>query len=123
LVVGARILADEEPAGRALLHHVSLDRLGEQTIGDAREQAAVEELGLEGGQREPAEEAVPDLALAQQDGSAECGVVARPAEALRPERIRRPRFPKPRADGLRPRPLPPPDAAGPGPATGAPEDA
>src|SRR5437763_941598 len=103
LVVGGRILADEVPAGRARLHHVSPDRLGEQTIGDARGQAAVEELGLEGGQREPAEEAVPDLALAQQDRSAECGVVARPAEALRPEQIRRPRFPKPCADGLRTR--------------------
>jgi len=76
LVVGARVLADEEPAGRALLHHVSLDRSGEEPVGDARGQAAVEELGLECGEREAAEEPVADLPLAQQDGAAERGVVA-----------------------------------------------
>src|SRR5438445_9131729 len=85
--IGARILADEQPAGGALLQDVAVDGRREQAVGDPRGQAAVEQLRLQRRERDAPQEAVADRAFAQQDGAAELGVVAVLSEPLGAEEI------------------------------------
>src|SRR5437016_5215750 len=110
--IGARILADEQPPGGALLQDVAVDGRREQAIGDPRGQAAVEQLRLQRRERDAPQEAVADRAFAQQDGAAELGVVAVLSEPLGAEEIGDADLRQARADRAR-SPLPLPGSCGP----------
>ena len=61
------------------------------------------QLGLQGGEREAAQEPVPHRALAKQDRTPQRRVVAAPSEPLRPEQVRHAELPQACSDGFRPR--------------------
>src|SRR5207237_10685241 len=85
---------------------VSGDRPAEQAIREPGGEAAVEELRLQRGEGELAQEPIADARFAAKKGRAERGVVASPAEALRAEEVWRAAGAKRDGDPLRARERP-----------------
>src|SRR5207253_5273018 len=77
------VLAHEETASLPLSQHVAVDCPLEEAVAQPRRQAAVEQLGLQRRERQPAKEAILWRRIPPQDGRAQRRVVSAAAEALR----------------------------------------